>query len=457
MIGRSIPELVFIRLSIISLRLIFPLSIVYLAASYHERRLLLSPYLALYALTEILFYTCVFFPRRLLMQKAAQHPFRMSQTERRELFDKCAKIMSARSMERWFSQTSSRVTRDNVTDWLLWALFSTHSGEILNEWQEELDHYTTVFAEVLGYPLERGSNTDLKTMRLTLDPVVMIHRPLLWYMIVGLVDTLTSYSLFTHGFQHFNTRKCFSAFPPRSILSLLSRTSIDPDIPYWYRPHRSASKLPILFIHGIGIGLWPYISFLSDVIKRDPDVGILVLEILPISMHITSPPIGRKAMCAAIERIMDAHSLPRVVVASHSYATLFVDPIPFLLHHPSVAYNFVYRAPRQANEWQLWYFASRDPDIAHALARHFFWFENLLWKEELHGRKVVVSLAENDQIVDAGEVRRYLTGEDESKERWTKDDLEVLFHPSLDHASVFDIRERWMVLIEVLHRLVEDS
>jgi hypothetical protein len=32
---------------------------------------------------------------------------------------------------------------------------------------------------------------------------------------------------------------------------------------------------------------------------------------------------------------------------------LLIDPITFLLHHPAVAYNFLYRYPRHANEWQL--------------------------------------------------------------------------------------------------------
>jgi len=53
-------------------------------------------------------------------------------------------------------------------------------------------------------------------------------------------------------------------------------------------------------------------------------------------------------------------------------AALLIDPTPFLLHHPSVAYNFVYRHPRHANGWQLWYFASRDANVACALSRHFF-------------------------------------------------------------------------------------
>jgi pimeloyl-ACP methyl ester carboxylesterase len=317
--------------------------------------------------------------------------------------------------------------------------------------------------------------------------------------IVGLVDTLVSVTLHFQGFAHHNTRKWFHAFPPRPYLALFSRPSSDTvtNIPYWYRPHRSSTKLPILFIHGIGIGLYPYIAFLRELAAQDPDVGILAIEILPISMHITAPPLERDAMCAAITRILDAHGLHRVVVAGHSYGTviaahllhkqqgtainsqtssddttndptiaamLLIDPIPFLLHHPAVAYNFVYRNPQHANEWQLWYFASRDADIARALARHFFWFENILFKEDVMGDgrpQVAVSLAGRDQIVDARAVWGYLTeGEDavsSSRGRWARDGLEVLYFPELDHATVFDARADRAELLGVLARFVRSS
>jgi hypothetical protein len=82
-----------------------------------------------------------------------------------------------------------------------------------------------------------------------------------------------------------------------------------------------------------------------------------------------------------------------------------VPPAPLL-----VTYNFLYRTPKRADEWQLWYFASRDPDIVGTLGRHFFWNECIMWKENLDGeRKVAVVLSEEDQIVDVKEVRRYLT------------------------------------------------
>lgn len=280
----------------------------------------------------------------------------------------------------------------------------------------------------------------------------------------------------------------------RPFHALFSSVSADPDIPYWYRPHTSTTKKPILFIHGIGvssvqivpasqssspvqIGLYPYNSFLSELIDQDSSVGILAIELLPVSMRITGPPLSREGTNAAVERILDAHGLATVVVASHSYgtvvtahllhsaalaprlaATLLVDPIPFLLHHPSVAFNFVYRKPREANEWMLWYFASRDADISRALARHFFWFENILFKEEIVGRRLAVVLAERDQIVDAKEVSRYLTGLDEPQPRWVneRDELEVIFNQGLDHATVFDTKERRRPLLEILGRFVKE-
>ena len=290
-----------------------------------------------------------------------------------------------------------------------------------------------------------------------------------------------------------------------------------------YRPHRSSTKLPILFIHGIGIGLFTYTDFTRELAAQDPDVGILAVEILPISMHITASPLARDAMSAAIMRILDAHGLHRIVLVGHSYGTvvaahllqrqqatttddtapqdasqeenhmtvgdataltiakepviaaaLLVDPIPFLLHHPAVAYNFVYRYPRHADEWQLWYFASRDADIARALGRHFFWFENVLFREDVMGAgpaagekkpHVAVSLAGRDQIVDAHAVWGYLTDGERrvdsdspgSPTRWARDGLEVLYFPKLDHATVFDKRGDRAALLEVLSRFVRED
>ena len=296
-------------------------------------------------------------------------------------------------------------------------------------------------------------------------------------------------------------------------------------------------------------------------------------------MHITSSPIPpRLVILEALNTILTSLHISRFVLASHSYGTflsayllrppissttsedykdqttlstpltntsnqilisdadevqlhhtlaskvahaLLIDPIPILLHLHPVAYNFLYRDPRAAAEWQLWYFASRDADVARTLHRAFFWEEGCLWKDDLvhfmrdkeadrngdgngenghlsrrkGARNLAVALAGKDQIVPSEAVRMYLTGDPQPSARWVgrarcsspsadvsrsppaptthqfgfdkvdergggaeggRETLEVLFYPELDHATVFDTRERRRPLLDVLARFISD-
>lgn len=110
------------------------------------------------------------------------------------------------------------------------------------------------------------------------------------------------------------------------------------------------------------------------------------------------------------------------------------------------------RNPHSANEHQLNYFASKDMGVAHSLSRHFFWQENILWKHELNGRRVTVSLSGRDLIVDTKSVANYLTKDgavldtDDStpsapnKNSWRPEGLNVVWFSDLDHSQVFDRR-----------------
>lgn len=204
---------------------------------------------------------------------------------------------------------------------------------------------------------------------------------------------------------------------------------------------------------------------------------------MPISFRITKPILDRDELCQQIKAILDAHGFDKVVLASHSYGSvvtthllqnpstasrigpmLLIDPVTFLLHLPDVAYNFTARKPRRANEYQLHYFACTDMMVAHALARHFFWAQNILWKEDLRGRDVTVSLGGRDQILDADTVGKYIAGidmksEDSSwKDRdWTGQGLETLWFPTCDHAQVFEGAEGRRKLGNALRRYVEES
>ena len=276
----------------------------------------------------------------------------------------------------------------------------------------------------------------------------------------------------------------------------------------------------------------------------------------------------RPQMLASLNTILESlHSRDhigwnRVVLSGHSYGTfiagwlvrnclasssedlddplidkivhlVLVDPIPILISNPSVAHNFLYRKPwttttsssstpsrwfpsySAASSWQLWYFASRDADVARTLFRSFFWSEGGMWREEvaaflrrrgrrsemtmyqdevddasppstatgLHTqqrRKMAVVLGGSDQIIPAEAIRRYLTNEDTWKTRWVGsvvDDsrlevlnedcdeeedeeqasqLEVLYDPKLDHAKIFDDKRDMIPLLEVVRRYVRE-
>ena len=66
------------------------------------------------------------------------------------------------------------------------------------EWEEELEEYLSMVEVIIGRKLAPGYNAEARCMRLTIDNVSMLHRPLIWYLvshhrnIVGLHDLLHS-------------------------------------------------------------------------------------------------------------------------------------------------------------------------------------------------------------------------------------------------------------------------
>lgn len=304
-----------------------------------------------------------------------------------------------------------------------------------------------------------------------------------------LVDTLTAAYLRYNGFLQHRTslHSTLAIFPPRPASLLTRHVSAAPNLSYWYRPHTSKTRLPVLFIHGIGIGLLPYTRWLREINTHDPlsasdgEIGILAIELLPISFRLTRALPRPDELVAQISAILAHHNLSKVVFASHSYgtiltphllsspltapkigSTILIDPIPFLLHLPDVAYNFTARRPRHANEHQLWYFACTDMMVAHTLARGFFWSANVLWKEDLRGRDVTVSLSGRDLIVDTDAVGKYLNGVDLKSEQrawrqseWTGKGIDTLWWGTADHAQVFETVEGRAKLVRVVREYVK--
>lgn len=142
--------------------------------------------------------------------------------------------------------------------------------------------------------------------------------------IVSLVDNLVSIYLLYQGLTYYRT--AYSHFlriiPSRPSLLALSSPSPAKATTYWYRPHTSKTRLPVLFIHGIGIGLYPYAQFVAGLKIQDSDedgqVGVIAIEILAISSRVTVEALSKEDMCDEIHTILKAHGWDKFVLVSHS-------------------------------------------------------------------------------------------------------------------------------------------
>lgn len=513
MIGNSRPEWALIQTSILIFRFT-PLMYVYLLLgltvhttvdpSYRHRTV--RAVLALLLVAEAAFYALLYRPhlRRAAAPKAA-HPAPLTKTERDALFDRC--VAHSRDPELylrgWFHGAPlAHIRRGNVREFFLWAFFETSEEELRARPQEEqeqtlveVDGYVGALEHRLGHVFEDGRGR-VKSVRLTLEPVVTAYRGLVWYSVMMMVDAATTAILRWHGFRFYarsDAAEVLATFPPRPQELLSRYKSPSQKLGYWYYEApsqkdsmgktRSATKktkdthLPVVFFHGIGVGLLTYLHFIIDLLKAGKDSGmsIMAVEMLPVSFRLTSPPLEKREFLEAFTTIIDSHGWGDFSIVSHSYgsvptthiltadaalssrarAATLVDPVTIMLHLPNVAYNFTRRQPSSAAEWQLWYFASTDVGVATVLGRHFFWRQNIVWKEDLlvlpdgSPRRVTVSLAAKDIIVNAPAVAQYLQEPQQLGVAGTeKPEAHVLWFPELDHAQVFDTQADYKRIIE---------
>ncbi|PCH39784.1 alpha/beta-hydrolase [Wolfiporia cocos MD-104 SS10] len=457
-----------------AMRCVAPASIVYSSACLLLGRAIWSKWLAAYAATEMLFYLLIYLPRKQYLNETTVCPPLLNHVERQALFRRTLPfIFQSHTATGWFyaRDPSAQLQRENVEELLLWALFSTEPHGLREEWKDELSEYVKQVEERIGHTLANGRNEEVRCMKFTQDRIRMSHRPLLYYLIVSVFDLDACITMRRLGFNHFRIKDWAMCFPLR-IQTILSRPSPCPTVGYWYRSHRSSTKDPVIFLHGVGVGLFPYLDFIRNLAAADPDVGIIVIEDLPISSHITPSRLRRKEFIAALTRIMDHHALPRASLIGHSYGTVLaghalrdtslshrissivlVDPVAILLYMPKLTTNFVYRPSAR---WMS-YFVCRDPDIARTVQRTFFFAESALWKDDFPAnRRVGVVLAGQDHLIESEEIWRYLTESEEgvSATNWKKDGMEVLYYRELGHSGVFASPVAIAEIVDMVVRMV---
>ncbi|KAF8719135.1 hypothetical protein RHS02_09094, partial [Rhizoctonia solani] len=519
LVGISQLERLVVLAGIYAIRAITPISFFHLSLSVFWSSYPLRRYypITTYTLIEVVFYLFFFLPRKAFLQRPAVHPPPLSSEDRHQLFARCiAHLKDDQSFNQWFLDSPSHVPRENVAQWLKWGFFAGEPciNEKCSKHDEELEEYVQALEKSLGKRFSPGYDPKLKSIRITLDDVVVYHRPVIWYFVrTTYLFNPASAVLRYHGFTHYSAP--VPIFPPR-LHTIFSTRSPSPLLSYWYKAGSTTKQpTPLLFLHGIGIGLLPYLPLLIFYSGAHPDAGILVPEFLNISGRITRPPLSPREFQLALGAIFNDHQITSYNLAGHSYGTgissimirstaqsdhpliprpssvTLFDPIPILLHLPSVARNFLYRKPKSANEHEIYYFACTDPGVAHSLSRYFFWTECVIWKEDLDSLwhdepregstdskpRVAVVLSGEDIIVDSPAIWTYLTNTAPPTLKTTDlrpfvppvphpdafvpttcegGNIEAYYLGGLDHAQMFLRRESWKGLIKVIDRVSRD-
>lgn len=284
----------------------------------------------------------------------------------RELDDENSVSDVKKFMEGWFFGTKMEsLYKGDIMSWVSAMFFNKTLQNLSSEQLENVEFVVGRFEEKLGYPLPEGVDHKTRKMMVTLDPVTLCHRPLFFYAAVKCLDVAARSALWNAGFKRSSDRGVITYFK-----------------------QGTSDETPLVFFHGIGIGLFPYIRLVWAMIAKFPNRTIILFEKTSISMRLDRTLLLPEEYAAKIHFKLKEARIEKIVVVGHSLGTvcirwidyyypdiiqsrIFIDPVCFTLWTHDVAQNFMYRSPNKVRHYLLKYFASMEPGISLYLRRYF--------------------------------------------------------------------------------------
>jgi pimeloyl-ACP methyl ester carboxylesterase len=306
------------------------------------------------------------------------------------------------------------VRADDFKSLLSWLMHHKHLEDLSIGEMDEINHVVEYAGGLLpsSKKLKPGRNPAVSHCRMTLEPLPVIHRPLLLYVLANLTEAISNVLfLQSAGFQ---------------------RLEID-GMTYWYKNqggdvHPSGNEgsdgtEPLVFMHGISTGWLVYLSMVKALGKNRTMilVDLDAIKIKSLNFDMPTP----EQYVSRVNRLLIRHNIERASFVGHSFGSItagwfvryfpekvshltLIDPVSLLLGLPNVAYSFLYRKPSTLMEWIIHVTAARELTISYSLRRHFYWHNNNLWLEDIPSRiGIVVGVSSNDEIINAPGVHQY--------------------------------------------------
>ena len=179
------------------------------------------------------------------------------------------------------------------------------------------------------------------------------------------------------------------------------------------RQLKDTANCPSVFIHGLGLGLFPYAALLGqfvDEARTTKRPGIIVPDLFYVALASPLEIAWRGGIPDADSHCISVENALRSVASKgpadffvHSYGSVIAswllkdkahliralalaEPVSVLIHHARVARSFLYEPHAQKSLVKA--IVSRavatDVGVVHVLMRHFWWFENTIFIQDLH-------------------------------------------------------------------------
>jgi pimeloyl-ACP methyl ester carboxylesterase len=336
-------------------------------------------------------------------------------------------------IQTWFLGVESQhIGAEDVKGFLCYCLFGSTVEDMSRLDNMDLQDMYIQFTTKLGLQFPAGSSCKATYMKHTLDPFKSSHHPLLNYGIVQAADQVIRYWFKHKGFKRDRRWR----------------------LSFWYKLGTNRAKPPIVFVHGIGIGLIMYANFINNLLETHGDRSIFLLELPHISMRMTHAIPGAGETADAVEKMLLHHlggpnGAPPAVFMGHSFGSIIVswmvkrkpdiiaqiimlDPVSLCLYLPNVLLNFVYKVPETSDEAVRNYFLANELYIIHALTRHFWFVENTLWYDDvLPHMHFTVLLSGADTVVPTKGIREWI----ESSLSDRKHEVNLIYYENFDHGT----------------------
>ena len=118
--------------------------------------------------------------------------------------------------------------------------------------------------------------------------------------------------------------------------------------------------------------------------------------------------------------------------------------------------SWIGKAIRFLHESKIYIVASSELFIAHYLRRKFAWYNSELWLADIpHDVKVLVCLAEHDEIVNAPKVEREILEHiDQSKANPSSPSVvEMIFWKGVGHGHCISDPEKWFEIRDAMDQM----